>query len=246
MDSNNSNGTLFRTNESLEGLHIGISGLIGAGKTTLCTALGKVLNLPTYYEPTIDNSYLADFYKEPTKYSFQLQIYLLNSRFRQQQQIIWQGKGGVQDRTIYEDSVFAKMLMESNLMDKRDYNTYCTLFSNLSNFMRKPNLIIHLDVSPEDSLQRIKSRNRECEKNITIEYLTNLHNAYQEFLKDISKYIAVIRVNWSEFQEPEELAKAIKKEYDCMRFIHTVDFKSSSYLGKDDISTNSISSSQSK
>ncbi|KYR01047.1 deoxyadenosine kinase [Tieghemostelium lacteum] len=169
------------------------------------------------------NSYLADFYQDPKKYSFQLQIYLLNARFQQQQQIIWQGKGGVQDRTIYEDSVFAKMLMESGLMDKRDYSTYCKLFSNLSNFMRKPNLIIHLDVSPQESLERIRLRNRECEKNVTLEYLTNLNQAYQEFLQDISKYIAVIRVNWSQFQDPEELANKIKLEYDRMRFIHVVD-----------------------
>ncbi|EGC37350.1 hypothetical protein DICPUDRAFT_54025 [Dictyostelium purpureum] len=218
--------TLFSVDKSLEGTHIAISGLIGAGKTTLCTALGKVLNLPTYYEPVIDNSYLADFYKDPKSFSFQLQIYLLNQRFQQQQQIIWQGRGGVQDRTIYEDSVFAKMLMESGLMDKRDYNTYCKLFSNLSNFMRKPNLIIHLDVSPEQSLERIKRRDRECEKNITLEYLQNLNQAYQNFLHDISKYIAVIRVNWSEFQDPEELAQTIKEEYDSMRFIHEVSVNS--------------------
>jgi deoxyadenosine kinase len=77
---------------------LGISGIIGAGKTTLATHLGKVLDVPVYYEPVIDNEYLADFYADMKKYSFPLQIYLLNKRFRQHQQIIWQGKGGVQDR----------------------------------------------------------------------------------------------------------------------------------------------------
>tara|TARA_R110002050_G_scaffold99628_3_gene206506 strand:+ start:570 stop:995 length:426 start_codon:yes stop_codon:yes gene_type:complete len=81
---------------------LGISGLIGAGKSTLATSLGEVLGLPVYYEPVINNEYLADFYLDQEKYAFPLQIYLLNKRFRQHQQIIWQNKGGVQDRTIYE------------------------------------------------------------------------------------------------------------------------------------------------
>jgi deoxyadenosine kinase len=94
------------------------------GKSTLATALAKELGLPVYYEPVVDNVYLADFYQDMAKYSFPLQIYLLNKRFKQQQQIIWEGRGGVQDRTIYEDSVFARMLRDSGAMEERDFNTY--------------------------------------------------------------------------------------------------------------------------
>jgi len=208
-----------------EGLHIGISGLIGAGKTTLCAALGKVLNLPTYYEHVIENEYLVDFYGDPKKYSFPLQIHLLNNRFRQQQQIIWQGKGGVQDRTIYEDSIFAKMLCDSGLMDERDYKTYVSLFSNMSNFMRKPNLIIHLDVKPEESLERIKQRSRNFESTISLEYLSNLYHAYEQFIQEISRVIPVLRVNWSKFRTAEEMAEMIKKEYMNMKNIHNVEFR---------------------
>ncbi len=87
-----------------------------------------------------------------------VQVYLLNKRFKQQQEIVWRGKGGVQDRTIYEDSVFARMLRDAGLMEQRDYATYLSLFQHMSNFMKKPNLIVHLDVSPEESLRRIQMR----------------------------------------------------------------------------------------
>lgn len=96
----------------LENVYISIAGLIGAGKTTLAKALAEVLGLPVHYEPVTDNVYLEDFYKDMKRYGFPLQIYLLNKRYRQQQQIVWEGRGGVQDRTIYEDAIFAKMLRE--------------------------------------------------------------------------------------------------------------------------------------
>eukprot|EP01096_Ripella_sp_DP13-Kostka_P013341 TRINITY_DN5796_c0_g1_i1.p2 TRINITY_DN5796_c0_g1~~TRINITY_DN5796_c0_g1_i1.p2 ORF type:complete len:259 (+),score=111.72 TRINITY_DN5796_c0_g1_i1:70-777(+) len=208
----------------LENLHIGISGLIGAGKTTLAKALGKQMGLPCYFEPVIDNAYLADFYQDMKKYGFALQVYLLNKRFKQQQQIIWQGRGGVQDRTIYEDSVFAKMLRDSGLMEERDYVTYCELFGNMSNFMKRPNLIIHLDVSPEESLRRIVERSRGCEVTITIEYLQALHRAYEEFIADISRIIPVIRVNWSKFRDADEVAQMIQKEFSQLCNVRNVDF----------------------
>ena len=122
-------GIFDKSEASLENVFISISGMIGAGKSTLATALAKKLNLPVYYEPVIDNVYLEDFYKDMKKYSFPLQVYLLNRRFAQQQQIVWSGKGGIQDRTIYEDSVFARMLRDSGNMDERDYQTYSDLLT---------------------------------------------------------------------------------------------------------------------
>jgi len=223
----------------LENLHIAISGLIGAGKTTLCTALGKVMNLTVFYEPLTEEGYLADFYKDPKKkYSFPLQVYLLNKRFRQQQQIIWSGKGGIQDRTIYEDGVFAKMLRDSELMEERDYQTYTTLFANMSNFMKKPNVIIHLDVTPKESLKRIRMRSREWENGITLEYLTNLYNSYEIFINDISRVIPVIKVNWSQFRTAEEMAKTIKKEFVTMQNIHYVDFSKENGFGVKEVFSN--------
>ena len=203
---------------------IGISGLIGAGKTTLATELGKVLNLPVYYEPIIENEYLEDFYRDMKRYSFSFQIYLLNCRFRQHQQVLWNGTGGIQDRTLYEDSIFAKVLYEEGNMEEREYKTYLNLFRNMSNFMKKNTLIVHLDCKPEESLRRIKIRARGCETGITIDYLTKLYNAYEEFLKEISKVIPVIRVNYSKFKTAEEMAQIIKREYDSMHNIKNVDY----------------------
>lgn len=162
---------------------------------------------------------MADFYKDPKKYSFNLQIYLLNVRFKQHQQIIWNAKGGIQDRTIYEDSVFAKVLRDGGLMEERDYKTYISLFSNMSNFMKKNTLIVHLDVSPQESLDRIKMRSRNCESNVSLEYLQGLYSAYEEFLRDISKVVPVIRVNWSKFRTAEEMARVIYDEYTKMSVI---------------------------
>ena len=203
---------------------IGISGLIGAGKTTLAKALGKVLNLPVYYEPIIENEYLEDFYRDMKRYSFSFQIYLLNCRFRQHQQVLWNGTGGIQDRTLYEDSIFAKVLYEDGNMEEREYKTYLNLFKSMSNFMKKNTLIIHLDCKPEESLERIKRRARGCETGITLEYLQKLYNGYEEFIKQISKVIPVLRINYSKFKSAEEMAEIIKKEYESMQNVRKIDY----------------------
>jgi deoxyadenosine/deoxycytidine kinase len=96
-------------------------------------------------------------------------------------------------------------------MEERDYQTYIELFHNMANFMRKPNLIVHLDVTPEESLERIKKRSRDCECSIPIEYLRKLHVAYEEFIDEISKVIPVIKVNWNTFRSTEEMANVIEK-----------------------------------
>lgn len=172
----------------------------------------------------IDNEYLADFYANMAKYSFQLQVYLLNHRFRQHQEIIWCGKGAVQDRSIYEDAIFAKILCDSGNMDERDYRTYMSLFSNMSNFMRKPNLLVHLDVTPEESMERIRERARGCETGITVEYLRLLYNGYEAFLKDIAKVIPVIKVKYDKFRTGEEVAKVVVREWRRLQSIAVVDF----------------------
>jgi deoxyadenosine kinase len=203
-------------------IFIGIAGMIGAGKSTLATALGQHLGIDVYYEPVTDNEYLADFYQDTRRYAFATQVYLLNRRFQQHQEIIWRNRSAVQDRTIYEDSIFAKMLAATGQMDERDYRTYLALFRHMSNFMCKPSVIVYLDVSPERSLERIKSRSRDVESTIRIDYLHALYEGYTTFMKDISKVIPVIRVDYERFATAEEMAEMIKREYLHHSFLREV------------------------
>jgi len=203
-------------------LHISISGLIGAGKTKLSESLAKELGYEVYYEPVADNEYLEDFYADQKKYAFPFQIYLLNKRFAQHQKIIWSGNGAVSDRTLHEDAIFAQMLFEDGKIDERDFRTYQELSQNLQNFMRQPSVIVHLDVSPEKSLERIKKRSRDCESTIPLAYLQKLAAGYETFLSEISRTVPVIRVDWSEFKDVKEVAAKIVGELQKMhnlRFI---------------------------
>ncbi len=201
---------------------IGIAGLIGVGKSTLARSLGEHLGLDVHYEPVADNAYLEDFYAETARYSFAMQVYLLNRRFQQHQEIIWRGRGAVQDRTIYEDSIFAKVLTDMDLMHPRDYETYVGLFRNLSNFMCRPSAIVYLDVAPETCLDRIQQRSRSCETGITLEYLTRLRDEYEQFVVEISRIIPVIRVGWEQFADVEAIADAISREMTRASYLRTV------------------------
>ncbi len=208
--------------ERLQDLFIGIAGIIGAGKSTLATALGEHLGLPVYYEPVADNEYLEDFYRDTARYSFATQIYLLNRRFQQHQEIIWRGGGGVQDRTIYEDAVFAKTLVDLGLMEARDYRTYLGLFRHMSNFMCRPNVVVYLDVKPERSLERVKQRSRDVESGLTLDYLQALYREYEAFIADISKSVPVIRVDWDRFHDVDEMVDVIDRAYFNGSFLREV------------------------
>ena len=119
----------------------------------------------------------------------------------------------MQDRTIYEDAVFAKMLSDMGLMEERDYRTYLQLFRHMSNFMCRPHVIVYLDLSPETSMERIKQRNRGVESGISMDYLRALHAEYRRFISEISRTVPVIQVNWEEYRDAEEMAQAIEREY---------------------------------
>jgi len=202
--------------------YIAISGIIGAGKSTLATALARVLRCPAYFESVGENPILPKFYADQQRYAFILQVHLLNKRFAQQQQIIWSRLPAVQDRSIYEDRVFAKMLTDSGKMSTDEFNTYCELFDNMMHFMERPTLIVHLDVTPEESLRRIRLRERGCESGITLEYLQALHAGYETFLAEISRKIPVIRVDWAKWHDAEAVAAAIKLKMENVHNISSI------------------------
>ena len=120
------------------------------------------------------------------------------------------------------------MLRDSGMMDERDYNTYIELFKNMSNFMKKPNIIVHLDVKPEEAMERIRTRARGCETGITVEYLTSLYNAYEVFIAEIARVIPVIKIDYSEFRTPDEMAQRIVREYERIANIRSLTWDSSS------------------
>lgn len=201
---------------------IGTAGLIGVGKTTLTNALGAHLGLDVYHEPLEDNEYLEDFYADTGRWAFAMQVYLLNRRFQQHQEIIWRGRGAVQDRTIYEDSIFAKVLVDMGLMHPRDYQTYLDLYKNLSNFMCRPTAIVYLHATPEACHARIAQRGRSFERVVSLDYLQRLYAAYEDFVLDISRTIPVIRVDWERYGDVEALADAITDEVTKVRYLRDV------------------------
>jgi deoxyadenosine kinase len=189
-------------------LWCGISGIIGVGKTPLTTKLAKLFNVSAEYEPVKENIYLEDFYKNMSKYAFPMQIFLLNKRFQQHQNIVWSNKSAFQDRTIYEDVIFAKMLAESKIMDERDFTTYKETFQNMNNFLHRPDMIIYLDCEPEIAFERIKLRGRGCETTVSLSYLKDLKKGYEDWLENvISKKVPVLRIDYNKIPNDEEVVK---------------------------------------
>jgi deoxyadenosine kinase len=189
---------------------IGISGIIGVGKSTLTKKLGEELEYDIINEPVETNEYLSNFYQNMSKYSFPMQVCLLNHRFKQHQQMVWADKSSIQDRTIYEDVIFAKMLKEAEMMEELDFKTYVDLFNNMSNFLHRPDLILYLDIEPEEALRRVNERSRGCESGLTLEYLQDLRKGYEEWLEDVKDRIPVIRLDWNTYQDHKKIADIIR------------------------------------
>ena len=178
---------------------VGIAGNIGVGKTTFTKLLAEKYNWDEYYESVIDNPYLSDFYGNMNRWSFNLQIYFLQHRFASQVEISNNKKGVIQDRTIYEDvEIFARNLHDLGHMSDRDWETYKNLFSNMVQFLKKPDIIIYLKASTDTLISRIKTRNRDFEKNINPEYLYQLNNAYNTWAKN-EKSLKILTINTNNF-----------------------------------------------
>ena len=194
-------------------MFIGISGIIGAGKSTLAQDLAVRLGYKTYNEPVKDNPYLEDFYSDMNRWGAMMQIHLLFRRFEQHQQIVWNSENGaVQDRTIYEDTIFARMLNEAGFIDQRDYDTYLGHFNLMKRYLVYPDLLLYLRVEPETSLQRIAERGRKAESGITLDYMQKLHAGYESFIEEMSSYTRVLILDWNQFLEMDEVVDRIKEK----------------------------------
>ena len=169
-------------------MHIAIAGNIGSGKTTLTSLLAKHYKWDAQFEDVDDNPYLNDFYKDMQRWSFNLQIYFLKSRFGQIQKIHSEKKDVIQDRTIYEDAyIFAPNLHSMGLMSTRDYENYLSLFNLMDSFIPSPNLLIYLRSSVSKLVEQIQKRGRDYENSIRIDYLTRLNERYEAWISNYKK-----------------------------------------------------------
>ena len=186
--------------------HIAIAGNIGAGKTTLTELLSKHYRWIPNFEDVHHNPYLMDFYEDMPRWSFNLQIYFLNSRLRQLVEIQQGTETVIQDRTIYEDAnIFAPNLHEMGLMSKRDYDNYYEFFQTLKTLVRPPDLMIYLQASVPTLVGQIQKRGREYEENIRLDYLKRLNDYYQKWIGDYKEgKLLIIDVDKLKFGEREE------------------------------------------
>ncbi|MDC0000697.1 deoxynucleoside kinase [Flavobacteriaceae bacterium] len=193
-------------------MHIAIAGNIGAGKTSLTELLAKHYNWEPHYEDVIDNPYLDDFYNHMERWSFNLQVYFLKSRFEQLLSFRENNKTVIQDRTIYEDAhIFAPNLNAMGLMNQRDFNNYKGIFELMESLIQGPDILIYLRSSIPNLVNKIHKRGREYESSISIDYLSRLNERYEAWISsyDASKLI-IIDVDSLDFVDnKEDLSKMI-------------------------------------
>lgn len=195
-------------------MHIAIAGNIGSGKTTLTSLLTKHYKWEPHYEDVDDNPYLNDFYQDMQRWSFNLQIYFLNSRFNQILDIRKSGKEVIQDRTIYEDAyIFAPNLHSMGLMTTRDFENYFTLFNLISSLIEPPDLLIYLRASIPTLVNQIQKRGRKYENSIRLDYLKRLNERYEAWIESykLGKLLIVDADNYNFPDNTEDLSTVIDK-----------------------------------
>lgn len=193
-------------------MHVAIAGNIGSGKTTLTKLLAQHYGWEAHFEDVDENPYLNDFYNDMQRWSFNLQIYFLNSRFNQVTEIHTTGKKVIQDRTIYEDAyIFAPNLHAMGLMTTRDFENYFSLFSLMDSFISPPDLLIYLRASVPALVNQIQQRGRDYEESIRLDYLKRLNERYEAWISTYDKgKLLVIDVDNNNFHEDkEDLGKII-------------------------------------
>jgi|TARA_A200000159_G_scaffold164798_1_gene196342 deoxyadenosine/deoxycytidine kinase len=197
-------------------MHIAIAGNIGAGKTSLAELIAKHYNWEAHYEDVIDNPYLDDFYTHMERWSFNLQVYFLKSRFQQLLAFQNNKKTIVQDRTIYEDAfIFAPNLNAMGLMNQRDFKNYRELFDLMESLIEGPDLLIYLRSSIPNLVNKIHKRGREYENSISIDYLSRLNERYEAWISTYDKNkMVIIDVDDLDFVENKDDLGTVLAEID--------------------------------
>jgi deoxyadenosine/deoxycytidine kinase len=194
--------------------HIAVAGNIGAGKTTLTELLSKHYKWIPHFEDVEHNPYLMDFYEDMPRWSFNLQIYFLNSRLQQLVEIQKGTETVIQDRTIYEDAnIFAPNLHEMGLMSKRDFDNYFNFFQTLKSMVQPPDLLIYLNASVPALVGQIQKRGREYEENIRLDYLKRLNEYYNKWIVSYKEGpLLIVDIDKNKFAENhEQLGEIIHK-----------------------------------
>ncbi|GDX48247.1 MAG: deoxynucleoside kinase [Bacteroidota bacterium] len=194
--------------------HVAVAGNIGSGKTTLTTLLAKHYNWVPHYEDVENNPYLYDFYEDMPRWSFNLQIYFLNSRFAQLMDIQKGTETVIQDRTIYEDAnIFAPNLYAMGLMTKRDFDNYTNFFKTLNQHITPPDLLIYLRGTIPTLVSQIQRRGREYEDHLRLDYLRRLNEYYEAWIGNYTEgkllIIDIDKVNFAD--NPEDLGEVINR-----------------------------------
>ena len=195
-------------------MHVAVAGNIGSGKTTLTSLLAKQYGWEAQYEDVDDNPYLNDFYQDMQRWSFNLQIYFLNSRFSQIVRIRQSGKKIIQDRTIYEDAyIFAPNLHSMGLMSTRDFENYFTLFNLMVSLVQPPDLVIYLRASVPTLVNQIQKRGRKYEDSIRLDYLKRLNERYESWVETYKdgKLLIVDADSMDFLGNPEHINQVIDK-----------------------------------
>ena len=195
-------------------MHIAVAGNIGSGKTTLTGMLAKHFNWEPTYESVENNPYLASFYEDMQRWSFNLQVYFLNHRFRQVVELRKRKKDVIQDRTIYEDAyIFAPNLHAMGLMPTRDFENYASLFELMTQFLQAPDLLIYLKADTSTLVKQISKRGRDYENTIRLDYLQHLNERYDTWIGNYKLgKLLVFDVNELKFEEkPEDFGFIIDK-----------------------------------
>ena len=197
-------------------MHIAIAGNIGSGKTTLTKMLAAHYGWTPKFESVDYNPYLADFYEDMERWSFNLQIYFLNKRFQDVVEISKHQEVIIQDRTIYEDArIFAPNLHAMGLMSTRDFENYSDLFDLMMSLVNQPDLMIYLRSSIPNLIAQIQKRGREYERSIRIDYITGLNQRYEDWIKDYKSRLLIIDVDNIKFENKPEDFQYITDKIDA-------------------------------